>query len=258
MRTVQRSQNPGGGARGRREGYARPDPNVKVALFQYPASDKKNVKPRCTVPTTGVNGIGMDAAGTLWVPQPGSGTVANKVLTFLPGCKLQSLALTNTTGQPSDIAFDSTKTAFVVDIVGTPSTSPGLIDVYPAGHTTPTRQLKNSLIFHALGIAIDKRNNVHLAFTDASSVGHVVKFAKGKGTGTLLNLTGLALPIGLEFDGSQNLIVTDLGAGAELIYAPPYSRRPNFNAHQQGCVGRREAEQDKHAAVCQRRDERSG
>ena len=190
---------------------------------RYALPDSTNVAPKCSIATNSVNGLGVDVAGTLWVPQ---GTV-NLVTTYAKGtCRAAALTLNEPNGQPADIAFSAAGTVYVSDIFG-PGNAPGLISVYAKGASAPSSTLTDPSIEEADGVAVDKAGDVFLSTYHASSgTSTVVEFKKGKMPGRTLALSGFSQGIGLEFDAAQNLIAVDYSAGLVESFAPPYAGAP--------------------------------
>lgn len=184
---------------------------------EYTLPNKGNMAPRCTdtFAQTDVNGIGVNAKRVLYVPDGG----ARKILTFAPNCGAAGPTLIASHGRPTDVAFDNTanNTVYVAD------SSTNCIDVYDKGATLPTRTLCNAAIKGSLGDAVDAQGNV---YQSGVSSANIARYLKGQQTGsTILGLTGLKNPVGLEFDTKGNLIVIDSSNGI-LIYAPPYKGAP--------------------------------
>lgn len=189
----------------------------------YALPDHKNSAPKCSIATQYVNDIGVDATGTLWVPQGG----IDQVTTYSRGTCSQSSAILNEPyGQPADIAFGAGGTNYVSDIFNK-NGGAGLVSVYPKGASAPASTLTDPGIEEADGIAIDRAGDVFVSTYHAStSSSTVVEFKKGKMPGRTLHLTGETEADGLTFDAHQNLIVADYHQVEIEVYAPPYSGRP--------------------------------
>lgn len=189
----------------------------------YAIPDSKNVAPTCSIATHYVQGIGVDSAGTLFVPQIGP----TAVTTYSKGtCTPAALTLSVPSGSPFDIAFSSAGTVYLVIFRGKFG-PPGFISVYPKGASTSTATLSDPAAYYVRGVAVDKAGDVFLAF-ECSSCGSssIIEFKKGKMPGTILKLTGLTYVTGLEFDASQNLLAMDTGSGLVEVFAPPYKGAP--------------------------------
>jgi hypothetical protein len=191
-----------------------------------------------------INGISVDSTGTLWVP----GLVPTNlndgiVLTFTKNtCTLAKVKLTETTGEPADIAFSSTGIRYVMDIVNFPAMTNGQIEIYPKGKLKPTStlQLPGELVGTGtsqglgLGIATDAKNNVYATYINTNSGTDITKFASGKGAGKILqNASGIDYE-GMTFDGSGNLVVAadSASGGAIDVFKPPYTGAPTSFAAQ--------------------------
>jgi hypothetical protein len=195
-----------------------------------------------------INGIGVDSKGVLWVPGlVPTNLLAGIVLTFKKNtCTLASAKLTETTGEPADIAFATTGKKFVMDIVNFPAMTNGQIEVYGKGHTKPssTLQLPGELVGTGtsqglgLGVAIDSHNNVYATYLNTNHGTDITVFTGGKGAGTILQNSNGAIYEGMTFDANGNLVVATNagGAGAINIFAPPFTGSPTSFAAQGSVV----------------------
>lgn len=154
-------------------------------------------------------GLAVDTKGNLYVANLDSNTVT----VYGPRETKPSLTL-NVPDRPLDVAVGSNGYVYVGDEAGG-------IDVYPPGATSSSRRLTNSSLTVVAGVAVSSSNDVYAAGgSDNSSyaTAAVVEFAKAKGSGKNLGLTGLygRLP-GVIVTGND-LIVTDFDAGEILTY----------------------------------------
>lgn len=185
-----------------------------------------------------INDIAADSTGTLWVPGlVPTNLVKGIVLTYTKNtCTEAKAKLTETTGEPSDIAFTTTGTKYVLDIVNFPKMTNGQIEIYPKGKTSPSSrlQLPGELVGTgssqglALGLATDSKNNVYATYLNTSSGTDITVFAGGAGKGKILqNVSGVDYE-GMTFDGSGNLVVaTDASGGAAIdVFKPPFTGSP--------------------------------
>jgi hypothetical protein len=177
--------------------------------------------PSCTIATDLAFGIGVDSAGTLWIPQQKT----NRVTTYRKGtCQASDFTLREPNGQPTDIGFSTDGKVYVADGTGKGS-GPGLISVYAKGSTTPSSTLTDPSIQTPLGIAVNARGDVFLSYFTAKGVSAVIRFRGGRMPGDVLPLQNLGLADGLEFDAAQNLILIDFAHGVD-VFAPPYRGAP--------------------------------
>jgi hypothetical protein len=205
----------------------------QYVINEYPLNDKKNSAPLCQI-LAGTSIFPGDLAigtnGNLWVPTIATPSISSvwEVVPYAPGCGQQQGAPLEDTnsGEPIGIAFDSKDTAYVANEVDS-SFGPGNVAVFPAGKTSPTKVLTSPLIgAYVLAIAIDGSDNVYVAFDNSSYHTEVLEFAKGKGHGKAVNVTGYSVISGITFDKKQNLIITDYSAAQDEVYAAPYSGPP--------------------------------
>lgn len=218
-------------------------------LYKLPGSSKS--KPVCANgglnKVAEINSITADFAGTLWVP----GLVPTNltqgiVLTFTKNtCTEATTKLTEKTGEPADIAFATTGTRYVMDIVNFPAMTNGQIEIYPKGKNKPTSTLQlpgeqvgtGSSQGLGLGVATDSKNNVYATYLNTNKGTDITEFAGGKGKGTILQNSNGTDYEGMTFDGSGNLVVAaDSSSGASIdIFKPPFTGTPtSFTA--QGAV----------------------
>lgn len=162
--------------------------------------------------TEGINepdGLAVDKHGNLYV----ANYVGRTVTIYRPGETSPSLTLTEP-DYPVDVAVGSNGYVYACDLKGG-------VDVYQPGATSPIRRLTNpDLAGGVLGVAVDSSNDVYAAGETAYySAPAVVEFAKARGPGKNLRLTGLFEPTGVIVE-DKYLIVSDVYEGLILTYAP--------------------------------------
>ena len=219
-------------------------------LYKLPGSSKE--KPVCANgglnKVAEINGMGVDSTGTLWVPGlVPKNLTSGIVLTYnMNTCTEAKTKLTETTGEPADIAFATTGTKYVMDIVNFPAATNGQVEIYPKGKTSPTStlQLPGELVGTGssqglgLGVATDSKNNVYATYLNTNSGTDITVFTGGKGTGKILQNANGTFYEGMTFDGSGNLVVAaNASAGATIdIFAPPFTGTPTTFAAQGSVV----------------------
>lgn len=194
----------------------------------YSVPDKRNRGPVCAVAgVRAVNGIGVDRAGTLWVPQQDHNGGANTIASYGPHCGAPGITLKDPNGYPWAIAFDSKATNYVMDSQTYPS-GPGDVLAYPKGATSPSTVLTDPTFRMLTAIGIDANDNVYVMTTAHNNHGAIVEFKNGKMPGRLLIAVATAgIPGGsLLFDKNANLIVGEFSSAAVEIFAPPYGGSP--------------------------------
>jgi hypothetical protein len=220
-------------------------------LYKLPASSKS--APVCAKGGWGevadINGIGVDANGTLWVPGLDPKDSTNGiVLSYAKNtCRKDEVALADATGEPDDIAFASDGTKYVMDIVNFPKMTNGQIEVYPKGTTAPAFRLKlpgelvgtGSSQGLGLGVATDRRNDVYATYVNTNNGTDISTFAGGKGPGKILQNANGTFYEGMTFDNEGNLVVAAStgGVGAIDIFAPPFTGSPATFAAQGSPIG---------------------
>jgi hypothetical protein len=210
-------------------------------LYAIPGSSKS--KPVCSNgglnKVAEINGMGVDSTGTLWVPgfDP-SNLTTGIVLTFTKlTCTEAKTSFTDKNGEPSDIAFTTTGTTYVADILNDALTS-GYIGVYPKGKTSPTSTLKPPGIStydpstgsggFDLGVGTDSKNNVYTSYENAAGATDIAVFAGGKGKGKILQNSSSVFYEGITFDKKGNMVVaSDSSSGGDInIFKPPFTGSP--------------------------------
>jgi hypothetical protein len=154
-------------------------------------------------------GLATDKKGRLYV----ANYAAQTVTVYSKGATSPSLTLTV---PYAAVSVAVTKDGYVV--VGDYH---GGVNVYAPGATTASYRLTNPQLGSASGIALDKQDNVYVAWDDI-----VVEFADLSGSGTNLQLTDLADASGVIVDQHRNIVVTDFRLPGVNIY-PPGSANPS-------------------------------
>lgn len=193
------------------------------ATYEYHLPNKLNKPPKCsdTLSNYGASGIGVNAKRVLYIPL----LTTKTILTFKPNCGHAGPTLNDPNGEPVDVAFDNTNNIVYVDDYST-----NRVDVYENGATSPTRALSNPAVNTTEGIGVDAQGDVF----QSSFNSNIVEYPRGHEKGNkVLPLTGLTLPVGLEFDLKGNLIVIDEANGI-LVYAPPLTGAPKKVVTPQG------------------------
>jgi hypothetical protein len=200
-----------------------------IPVIDFNANNQMNKKGICQIAGVGmgINALGIDSAGTLWVPQgldPATGKP--DVVSFAPNCGAAGVTLVNPKGQAAGIAFASDGTRYVDDISGLNSTA-GNVTVYPKGKTKPARYLTNANIAYATGVGVDSKNNVYLSYHTPASATGILLFKSGQMPGKPIKNINLGAPGMIAFDKHDNMIVTDDVNLTLNVYAPPYTGAPH-------------------------------
>jgi hypothetical protein len=188
---------------------------------EYAKNNAKNAPPICQISGQPfVNGIGVDRARNLWVPQ--GGQLTGVTTEFAPDCGSARLQIQDKDGQPAAIAFDSKADVYILNILGR-NVFPGNIDVYAPGATKPTRVLRDSNALEPFDEVIDAHDNLYMVYNDpTTNKGHVIAFARGRNPASPLPMA-IGFPGGLAIDSADDLLVVDQDAVDIAVYAPPYT-----------------------------------
>jgi hypothetical protein len=203
------------------------DTSNSAPVSVFAAANKQNKAAFCTIASvgTGINALGVDSAGNLWVPEGLGTSGVPDVVEFKPSCGAVVTTLSDSNGQPAGIAFASNGTAYVNNILG-PASGAGNVEVYPKGATKPSKLLTNKAVFLAAGIGVDSKNNLYLSYYNSSDAPGMLVFAGGKMPGKALKNFGLGNPGAPTFDKKDNMIVSDDSNQTLNVYAPPYTGKP--------------------------------
>jgi hypothetical protein len=209
-----------------------------ASVYEYAANDKKNKPPICTITGSpalvGIGAVGVDQAGTLWVPSQNFGAIdpnAYPITSYSANCGTPGITLEDPNGDPIAVAFDSKGTIYVAEAFNVGSCTSCEVSVFLRGHTHPSRILMNPVSGTARAIGVDSKNNVYLLYKNSASTGSVIEFLKGKGSGTTLGITTTYRPGGtLTFDKSDNMLVNENNGtiGTLDVFAPPYNGTPSL------------------------------
>jgi hypothetical protein len=159
-------------------------------------------------------GLAVDTKGNLYVANVDSKTVT----VYGPRKTKPSLRL-HVPHRPLDVAVGSNGYVYVGDEAGG-------VDVYPPGATSSSLRLTNSSLTVVAGVAVSSSNDVYAAGGSGDSTyaaPAVVEFAKAKGSGKNLGLTGLSGRLPGVIVTGNDLIVTDFDAGEILTYPLGYT-----------------------------------
>ena len=162
------------------------------------------------------NGLFVDSARNLYVCNFGGGTVT----VYPNGSITPSLTLTGA-GSPIDVVVGVDGTVYVSNW---DSGSAGTLLEYPAGHTTPSVTI--NINGASEGLALDRRNNLYVAYNDATiNDGEVLKFAPGSTVGTNLGIH-VGYVGGETVDSSGNLLLDDQNIPGVDVF-PPGATQPS-------------------------------
>jgi hypothetical protein len=203
------------------------DTSASTAVQVFNANNKPNKAALCQITSIGegINALGVDSAGNLWVPQ-GLGTGGVPVIQeFKPSCGALVTTLSDSNGQPAGIAFSSKGTTYVNNILG-PSSSAGNVAVYPKGKKTPSNYLTNANIFLAAGVGVNSKDDVYVPYYSPASTTGLFVFAGGKMPAKNVKNFALGNPGAPTFDKKDNLVITDDSDQTLNVYAPPYTGKP--------------------------------
>jgi len=199
--------------------------NIAVAQFGttsvlwFKANNPNNQPPAVCEPADSTNGIRIDRAGNLWVPDGRADTTTE----YAPKCGAAKLTIPDPTGEPADVAFDRLGHVYIMNL----NNKSGLptVNVYTTSGKH-VRTLSNSSFSVPMGVESDTKGNVFVSNLTHSNQGIVVEFAQGKMPGKQLAGVTLGLPGVPAFDSKDNLVIGDWEHLTINVFAPPYDSAP--------------------------------
>jgi hypothetical protein len=198
-------------------------PHIAVAQFGgssvlwFGLNDKKNKPPIDCEPASSTNGIAIDRAGNLWVPDGR----ANTTTEYAPNCGSAKLTIADSTGEPADVGFSGRDRVYILNLNGTAT-----VQFYNSTNGKQLGTLSDPSFHNLFGLGTDQLGNVFVSNLTASNVGTVVEFPHGKMPGSQLSGVSLGLPGAPTFDSTNNLIITDWLRETIDVFSPPYTGSP--------------------------------
>jgi hypothetical protein len=148
----------------------------------------------------------VDRRNRLWVANTGSSYGPASVWMFPAGSSRPQAEYTRGLHQANAVAVEDNGTVYVYDQL--PNQGAQIVE-YPPGSQSPS--LKIHIPAKATwngGLTLDRANDLYVDYVDAkTSIGQIVKFARGSKTGKNLGISESDVLHGLAFDPSGNLVV---------------------------------------------------
>jgi hypothetical protein len=201
-------------------------PHIAVAQFGgssvlwFGLNDKKNKPPIVCEPASSTNGIAIDRAGNLWVPDGR----ANTTTEYAPHCGSAKLTITDSTGEPADVGFNGKDRVYILNLNNV--SGPPTVQYYNSTNGKQLGTLSDPSFHNLFGLGTDQLGNVFVSNLTASNVGIVIEFPHGKMPGSQLSGVSLGLPGAPTFDNANNLIITDWLRETIDVFSPPYNGSP--------------------------------
>jgi|HubBroStandDraft_1064217.scaffolds.fasta_scaffold173272_1 hypothetical protein len=201
-------------------------PHVAVAQFGgssvlwFDLNDKKNKPPTTCEPASSTNGIAIDRAGNLWVPDGRTNTTTE----YAPNCGSAKLTITDSTGEPADVGFDGRNRVYILNLNNV--SGPPTVQFYNSTNGKQLGTLSDPSFNDLFGIGTDQLGNVFVSNLTTANIGTVVEFPHGKMPGSQLSAVSLGLPGAPTFDSNNNLIITDWLRETIDVFSPPYTGSP--------------------------------
>lgn len=188
------------------------------SIFGYPANNKKNEMPICTVPgVTSPNGIAVDGAGNLIDPDGGTATIL--IFGGPRMCGKQVGSISDSYGQPSDASSaDATKDKIAVANIVDTGSAPGSVSVCTLAKGC-TVNLTNGSMYHSGGVAMSNSGDCwDDAKTTSTGGAALIYFKKCAGKGELATGFKSTSYGNIEIDNKGHLVIIDELAMTVTIY----------------------------------------
>jgi hypothetical protein len=194
------------------------------SVLWFDLNDKKNKPPITCEPASSTNGIAIDRAGNLWVPDGR----ANTTTEYAPNCGSAKLTITDSTGEPADVGFDGRDRVYILNLNSV--SGPPTVQFYNSTNGKQLGMLSDPSFDDLFGIGTDQLGNVFVSNLTSGNIGTVVEFPHGKMPGVQLSGVSLGLPGAPTFDSKNNLIITDWLHETIDVFSPPYTGSPTTAA----------------------------
>jgi hypothetical protein len=190
------------------------------SILRFRLNDKANRPPTNCEAASSTNGIAVDRAGNLWVPDGRADTTTE----YAPNCGSAKLTIPDSTGEPADVGFDGKNHVYILNLNNT--SGPPTVEFYNSANGKQLGTLSDTQFKDLFGIGTDRLGNVFVSNLTGSNDGIVIEFPHGKMPGTQLSGVSLGLPGAPTFDRENNLIITDWERETIDVFAPPYTGSP--------------------------------
>jgi hypothetical protein len=191
-----------------------------TSVLWFHLNDRNNKPPINCEPASSTNGIAIDRAGNLWVPDGR----ANTTTEYAPDCGSAILTIPDPTGEPADVGFDGTNHVYILNLNNL--SGPPTVEYYNATTGAQLGTLSDPSFNILFGIGTDRLGNVFVSNLTTNNVGIVIEFPHGKMPGTQLSGISLGLPGAPTFDSANNLIIADWLRNTIDVFTPPYTGSP--------------------------------
>jgi sugar lactone lactonase YvrE len=186
--------------------------NNRIAIFSTKKSSSPEPVGQITDGVSGPDGAFIDPKGTLYVCNFGAGTVTE----YAKGKTKLSKTLTGA-GSPKYVVAGTDGTVYVSNFNGS---FDGDVLEYAKGRKTPTKTIPFSTF--PAGLAIDKSNNLYVAYNDSQNDDiEVLEFAPGSTNGTNLGIhIAFGYAGGMTMDKKGDLVIGDQADATVYVYPP--------------------------------------
>lgn len=190
------------------------------SVLWFLLNNRNNNPPIDCEPASSTNGIAIDRAGNLWVPDGR----ANTTTEYGPGCGGAKLTIPDPTGEPADVGFDGKNRVYILNLNN--QSGPPTVEYYNNTTGAQLGTLSDPSFNVLFGIGTDRLGNVFVSNLTTNNDGIVIEFPHGKMPGTQLSGINLGLPGAPTFDSANNLIIADWLRNTIDVFSPPYTGSP--------------------------------
>jgi hypothetical protein len=191
-----------------------------TSVLWFHLNNTNNKPPIVCQPASSTNGIAIDRAGNLWVPDGR----ANTTTEYAPDCGSAKLTIPDPTGEPADVGFDGSNRVYILNLNNV--SGPPTVAFYNSTTGAQLGTLSDPSFNILFGIGTDRLGNVFVSNLTTNNVGDVIEFPHGRMPGTALSGVSLGLPGAPTFDNANNLIIADWLRKTIDVFAPPYTGSP--------------------------------
>jgi hypothetical protein len=190
--------------------YVADQSNQQITIFSQAKSQDPQPVGAITDGVAGPDGLAVDSNGKLYVSNFGNGTVTE----YAKGKTSPSKTLTGA-GSPKYISVGQDGTVYVSNFNGSFN---GQVLEYPKNSKTPKTKISFSTF--PAGTALDKNNNLYVAYNDSQNGDvEVLEFAPGSTQGTNLGIhIAFGYAGGATIDKDGNLIIANQANATVYVY----------------------------------------
>lgn len=179
----------------------------------------------------GITSLTVDATGNIYVANAAN----SEITVFDPNAEgniAPSRIITGQVGVPQGVAFDSVGYLYVLNTGGFPANRN--VTVYApgaSGSDAPVRTVSGIQVGdgNLTGMAVDMRDQLYVCGDIPGNIKIYPAYANGA-TAAVDSRSGLQVPVAMDFDGNNDLFVSDVSLG-QLVFDPGGASRGTIGAN---------------------------